>query len=720
MSDLKQINNAENHLIVGSLEVLGDIEGSSMKTIKHTVNKLTESVQATNAAMENYWGGIGSDNIVTPAEKEILYSKWQTLEQTFSAIRKIATDRKITDTADYISLRELYDTLHDYIFNELKLFDEMDSKTVLPDSEHFNSSFENYYKQQINFQSILSSTTIRTVSSLNVSGTENEVVIYKNRFFKYSNGKWISFDSPEYEGVLEELPEDIINHYFVAGKQGGFRDTFKIKVNKKYLVNEDEKYVTVPSKLFEYGYIYVYTQYKGWQKVTDKNNWRYIVALNDLLANNIPISSELEDYINAKDQAILEQANSNTQDAISAIHTPVNLGKLTTFPPSNYGKGDWFLWGANDASKTYTYGGTTRTITLKKAFVYKFYNDIWNELSPTDEKNGDKYMGYLSDILNLMDATENGYFSTIFANALFACKAFIDKITIKTLQSANYDSTHGFKLDQENGTFECNNGIFRGSVETDVMTIQKGSTQSAITLSITSSMKVSEFVALLNDNAILPNSTYPATINNTSNLTFDYTVATSKTGHINVQSGSPSFFDIEYYTTYTFYLGSTTITKTYTRHQHYIDSEKYPIDTNSYTTDPTMGATYTIVISAVGKITMNNLPSAYISSQPNNVWRDFNHCLRVGRFAKEFITIPKAVIFGTSNLKSPIPQVYPEIGRSGYRNVSTTGANDRGYANFNDLEIGDIFLLGVKGMTDSEHPTAPYYAQLCVKFRNWE
>lgn len=488
MSDLKQINNAENHLIVGSLEVLGDIEGSSMKTIKRTVSKLAESVQATNTAMENYWGGIGADNIVTPAEKEILYSKWQTLEQTFTAIRKIATDREITDTADYITLHELYDNLHDYIFNELKLFDEMDSKTVLPDTEHFNELFENYYKQQINFQSILSSTTttIRTVSNLNAAGTENEVVIYKNRFFKYSNGKWVSFDSPEYEGVLEELPEDIINHYFVAGKQGGFRDTFKIKVNKKYLVNEDEQYVTVSSKLFEYGYIYVYTQYNGWQKVTDKNNWRYTVALNDLIANNIPISTELENYLQAKEDSAVERANQNTNTAINNIHTPVNLGTIISFPPSSYGKDDWFLWGANDTTGTYTYNGTTSTITLKKGYVYKFYSDVWNELDwKINTKNALYYMGFLKEILTIMGQdTSTEYFGTAFIETIIAAKAFINHLTAMTIESPNFDpnANTGYQLDAENGTFTCNGGLFKGNIIAGPLQLMpgKGVTKSLI------------------------------------------------------------------------------------------------------------------------------------------------------------------------------------------------------------------------------------------------
>lgn len=653
MSDLKQINNAENHLIVGSLEVLGDIEGSSMKTIKHTVSKLAESVQATNTAMENYWGGIGADNIVTPAEKEILYSKWQTLEQTFTAIRKIATDREITDTADYISLYELYDNLHDYIFNELKLFDEMDSKTVLPDSEHFNALFENYYKQQINFQSILSSTTttIRTISSLNAGGKENEVVIYKNRFFKYTNGKWVNFDSPEYEGVLEELPEDVINHYFVAGKQGGFRDTFKIRVNKKYLVNEDEQYVTVPSKLFEYGYIYVYTQYNGWQKVSDKNNWRYTVALNDLIANNIPISTELENYLQSKEDSAVARANENANNAINSainkIHTPVNLGQITSFPPSNYDKGDWFLWGANDTTGTYYIGGTAQSIPLIKGRVYK-YTNTWNCLDYNSSINANYYMGYLKEILALMGAdTTTEYFGTVFVNTILAAKAFIDNLTVTSVKSSNWDTTNGesgFYLNGLTGDFECNNGIFRGNIISGPLVLMPGINTEQV-ISFTSNQDcVSVYDNLTS--VISSNSKYEIEGQLDSNEVqsiYIEKITSKQSGRLDSQYYSTgNISGVRYHkdtiTTYYFIINNNEITKTSTKREwffydgssEYADYGIFHSGSQTEYINESIGANLSAYVkSGTKKFKLTGIANRLNNSELNEVYCDNNRCLRL-------------------------------------------------------------------------------------------
>lgn len=640
MSDLKQINNAENHLIVGSLEVLGDIEGSSLKTIKRTVSKLAESVQATNTAMENYWGGIGADNIVTPAEKEILYSKWQTLEQTFTAIRKIATDREITDTADYISLHELYDNLHDYIFNELKLFDEMDSKTVLPDTEHFNELFENYYKQQINFQSILSSTTttIRTVSNLNAAGTENEVVIYKNRFFKYSNGKWVSFDSPEYEGVLEELPEDIINHYFVAGKQGGFRDTFKIKVNKKYLVNEDEQYVTVSSKLFEYGYIYVYTQYNGWQKVTDKNNWRYTVALNDLIANNIPISTELENYLQAKEDSAVERANQNTNTAINNIHTPANLGVITSFPPDSYGKGDYFLWGANDTIGTYTYGETTNTVELNKGYVYKFDNDVWSIVNHRISKNAGYYISFLKEILELTGASStNEYFGSLFVGTLLTSEAFIEKLTVSDIESSNWSdvANTGYKLFSESGTLICNDGLFRGSIEAGALELLPGK-GTTVAINLNTSMACDAAITYLKSLGLKENLVY-TTSNaylNTSTEIFSFRFFVTDEGTKQVSSwqiGDWSWWRNVTTYTYNFMFSSTQIKKTAKKYVVQY-TNNFP-NTNTYSTEwemPKTNFTFTgVANNGIKKFKLKGIPNSAIDAETNEVFIGTKGNLRI-------------------------------------------------------------------------------------------
>ena len=51
----KLINNAENHLVVGSLEVLGDVSGGNMQTIKRSVENLQISYTGLSARTKDFW-----------------------------------------------------------------------------------------------------------------------------------------------------------------------------------------------------------------------------------------------------------------------------------------------------------------------------------------------------------------------------------------------------------------------------------------------------------------------------------------------------------------------------------------------------------------------------------------------------------------------------------------------------------------------------------------
>lgn len=487
---LKQQNEADKHIVVGSLEVLGSIDSGETRVIQNKIIQLQTTLEKVNFAQENYWTGIAEDNIITPSEKASLKTQWEILSQTYNALMQAAHEKGISTTVEAVNLKSNYEELEEYLLGTLKVFDDMTKKTVIPDTDIYEQTFDTYYEAQITLQTVLYATTsiIRTITNLSQTGTEGEVVLYKNRFVKWIDGAWQFFDVSEYDGCLDELPPDIYNHYFLCKEN--FTQDVALKLNNKLFVNEDEKIVLFKSKAFTAGTIYLYTQTKGWRPVEDKNDWRYTVALNDLIEYGFVVSPNFTEFLgDTIDGQIISDAS----------HNP-NLGNLTDLPQT-YRNGDYFLFTATNKTSTYTDpDGVERTISLEKAFIYKFNSPTWTKLLPDDPANADLYMGALNSILTTMaDSAATGYFSTIFANALFANTAVIKALMTKTLtiqtggsiQSANYGSTttnfpiigpvttyHGFKIDTDGtarffgNTYIGGNAHVKGTINATAGTFQ--------------------------------------------------------------------------------------------------------------------------------------------------------------------------------------------------------------------------------------------------------
>lgn len=59
---LKRQNHADEHAVYGSIEVLGDITGSGIQTIRKNIDALSKSVSTTAAKQDNYWKSLADDS----------------------------------------------------------------------------------------------------------------------------------------------------------------------------------------------------------------------------------------------------------------------------------------------------------------------------------------------------------------------------------------------------------------------------------------------------------------------------------------------------------------------------------------------------------------------------------------------------------------------------------------------------------------------------------
>ena len=419
----KQINNAENHLIVGSIEVLGDIKGGSMQTIKRNVETLQTQYKAISGRTKNYWSELSNDEIITPVEKLLLKKEFETIEVTHSALMSEARSAGIEELTTIVAYDNAYNALRTYLYTTLGLFDEMSQNTEIDDRETFNGYYSDYYSNENFIQTALAIGTIGSidiivVDNLNFAGTEGQVVIYNGDLYQYLNGRWHILGFDGYCGVLSAPPASETEGFYFLARNDFYGNVDLVSPEGMYLVGPENKRLCIEQK-YEGAYIYECIN-KHWVKVADKNDNRYVACLFDyyLLTGQFPpiIQGELDNITEELDEKI--------------EHIPEYLGARDTIPAIAF-EGDWFLW----TGATITSG----TTTLQKGYIYIYTKNVteeyytWEQLNPADTHNSTYYMGCLDDILTLTDVIAMGTFGVIFASAFFGHSATIDALKTKTI-----------------------------------------------------------------------------------------------------------------------------------------------------------------------------------------------------------------------------------------------------------------------------------------------
>ena len=143
--------------------------------------------------------------------------------------------------------------------------------------------------------------------------------------------------------------------------------------------------------------------------------------------------ADLQKYKQAAiDRIALENAKTAaheiSKDEIDIDHKGEYLGRVSVFPPTTADgvihKGDWFVWEA--ATQTVAGGQVLgrqgNENKLVKGHVYRalIMNDqlVWEELDSTDVYNAKEMTTALGDILNVLKATDDAYYRSVFCSSL--------------------------------------------------------------------------------------------------------------------------------------------------------------------------------------------------------------------------------------------------------------------------------------------------------------
>ena len=476
---LQQENLADKELVVGSIKVLGSMSGGGTEKVRENIEMLQNTVKTQAAKTENYWESLTKDGIISPIEKKQLKKEYEGIDQTHTVLLQQAEAKGIDMSKEVIEYDTAFEELKNYLFVQLQLFQKMTEPTTIESAEVFNSYYNTYFNKLQNAQArvtIGEPGKIRVISSLLEPGIDGEVVLYENNFYMYDmeNHEWIGISVAskvgEYAGVRTDSPPQLLNMFFLVGP-GGITEDF-IEFTTEVRSSEDNAWTDENGNIifinygFEEGYIYYWIERNEFEKVEDRNNWRYIVAMNDMIACGFEVSPQLYEWLTGElAENIGEGITEKTLEKIPKYERVHDV-------PQNPNNGDFILWDAP----------STARFTKGHLYIYQKATVEWIELDPLDESGSvrSKFMTALTDILEVMP-TETGYFSTVFAGAFFANTATMNSLTSREIEiqkdgyikSSGYiDGQRGFILNG-NGSAKFNDVTIFGYATDNELKIQK-------------------------------------------------------------------------------------------------------------------------------------------------------------------------------------------------------------------------------------------------------
>lgn len=432
------VNMADKHLVVGSIEVLGDMSGSGIKTIQQKITAI-EQKQAFTPASVDYWSELASDGVITPIEKKTIKQQFEEINSIHSQLEQQAALQDKTSEEVWINYNDTFYALQNYLYTTLKLFDDMTVSSPVADRDLFNEYFSTYYSNQSAAQILLTQGEpgrVRNLTNLNEYGIDGEVAVYRNWFYIYNakTAKWNAVPNTEFLGALNVEPINCNrNQYFLAS------ESFKAS---KSVIGINGKAIAILNKIFKApfnfnkGSIYVW---KGntWKEDSDRNSYRYLVATNDIITQGGEISP-------------------NLQDAITSVSGTTGYLGMFASDPENVPFNSYYVYiGEN-------------TDTRENGTIYIYKHDGWKALDPNNPDTYSYYMKVLKDCLGSTDV-QTGAFSSLFANTLAANTAFITALFTEQLtllqngfiQSQGHKPGTGFKI-QANGHAEFNDVTLGG------------------------------------------------------------------------------------------------------------------------------------------------------------------------------------------------------------------------------------------------------------------
>jgi hypothetical protein len=157
----KEENKADTHLVVESLRVLKDVSGGVFKQYQAEFDRLHNYITAFGTSFRDFWSETVSDGIVSPEEKLILLQQIEIINTEYPVIAQGAHNQGMSESSGYLkNYIDAWDLLNTYLYEELKLFDDLAKSTEIPNRPDFIYKWTAYYDALIELQFALQNNLI--------------------------------------------------------------------------------------------------------------------------------------------------------------------------------------------------------------------------------------------------------------------------------------------------------------------------------------------------------------------------------------------------------------------------------------------------------------------------------------------------------------------------------------------------------------------------------
>jgi len=359
---LQAEDKSNKALTVGTLNVLGGMKSDELTSI-HTHLQTQDGVQSRIIAdMEKLYQSISADGVISANEKLMLKKELTIIETEYPIIlAKAETAKK--PRADIDAYKESYRFLIDYLYNDIRVFDNMNEPVTI-ERDTFNKRFAAYYKRRavlqiaqdgkpadLSFPSdeaslahICFDETPQALPSVNPSYT-----VWQSKIVEYDcTGKQaikMTFAEAMYNVIILSgaLHNNFTLRLFFDKRSGNgakqYQIVYKLTGNYTVTLTTDEEHTnkiaeTIDENVFGSG-CYVVVDFNG-------NVWRFKGGKGSAGGNfqNIDIAGTIDDadyFIIEKEKEIRKIEKPQTLKAVQQFDSPI--GEIKAFFENDYKHG---------------------------------------------------------------------------------------------------------------------------------------------------------------------------------------------------------------------------------------------------------------------------------------------------------------------------------------------------------------------------------------------
>jgi len=355
---LQAEDKSNKALTVGTLNVLGGMKSDELTSI-HTHLQTQDGIQSRIIAdMEKLYQNISADGVISANEKLMLKKELTIIETEYPIIlAKAETAKK--PRADIDAYKESYRFLIDYLYNDIRVFDNMNEPVTI-ERDTFNKRFAAYYKRRAVLQ------IAQDGKPADLSFPSDEGVIVHTCFDEAAQqrphitpsytawqSKMIEYDCTGKQSInmtfaealnnviilSGELHNDFTLHLFFDNRSGNgakqYQIVYKLTGNYTVTLTTDEEHTNkivenIDKNSFGSG-CYAIVDFKG-------NVWRFKGSGGGF--QSIDIAGIIEDhdyFIIEKEKEIRKIEKPKTLEAIQQFDSPI--GEIKTFFENDYKHG---------------------------------------------------------------------------------------------------------------------------------------------------------------------------------------------------------------------------------------------------------------------------------------------------------------------------------------------------------------------------------------------